>query len=632
MRTWVRHGSAAAALTLLAGFALVLSEWLFFVTKPSFLLSADGAEHLRILAVIPWAVAVPLAVVCLAVSLLVTPFSARLARHLAVLGAALLAAVLLMLMADNFSYTLFGIRSFDLSGAGRHAYLLLWLALLAWFDHRMAGWLVKRPFRRFALGAAAALALAAVVAASTVRPAAGGQDSGSAGNRPVFLPNMIIFSADGLDLRHLSAFGYKRTTSPFLESILHRGLVFENFFTNSATTTGSTGALLTGRLPTTTRVNFRPDVFRDEDAYRHLPGILRTLGYYNAEISVRYYNDADDLNLRRAFHWANDRSLDSPLPIDLPLNLLRAWNFELYFLQQTGDRVLNRLRHIGGVGPYADPYQEVTQTRIEGRDSGRLAQLRDLVQAAPEPFFINTHFMVTHGPRFPVYTRRYSANKEEKRKWMTDFYDDALLDVDTYLNFLFDFLQARGQLERTLIVYTTDHGERSKTTSSEKRLPLVFFFPGGEPSGRSSFKAQRIDIAPTLLDYLGVGVPEWMEGDSLLGEGISPTRPIFGTGTPPATRVGKFFEIADVEPPFYTLDKVYLIECQHYSRLHLKSGYWHTQKIQGHTNPCEKEDLLTDLEAKEALLRHLIERGYPAAALEKAAARDPAVPLPRQAE
>jgi hypothetical protein len=439
------------------------------------------------------------------------------------------------------------------------------------------------------------------------------------------LPNIIIFSADGLDARRLSAFGYQRKTSPFLERILDRGLVFENSFSNSHTSTGSIGALLTGRLPTTTRVNFRPDLFREEDAYRHLPGILRTLGYFNAEITVRYYLDADDFNLRQAFHWANRRELESPVPINLPPGLLKAWNFELYFLRQVSDRVFNRLQYIALAKHYTDPYREVMQTGGEGHDSGRLAQLRYIIGRAEEPFFINTHFMVTHGSTFPVYTRHFSASQEQKEGWMTDFYDDALLDVDLYLNFLFDFLASRGQLDRTLIVYTTDHGERGSPDSSAQRQPLVFFLPGGQPAGRRSFNAQRIDIAPTLLDYLGVTVPDWMEGDSLLQGELERTRPIIGTETPPGSNVGRFFEIPDVKPPFYTLNKLYLIQCQRYWRLNLIDGGFRSLAITDHTDPCSEEILFGDEAAKRFLLDHLVGRGYPPDALREAASAPPQV-------
>jgi arylsulfatase A-like enzyme len=626
-KNWLHLAAAATAVAILCGFCLVLSEWLFFVTKPSFLLSADIPQHLRILSVTPWIIASPIIAVCLAGSLLVQFFSGRASRYLLALAGAALLTVLLTLMLDNFTYTLFRLRSFDLSGLGRYLYLIGCLLALVYIGTKVSRALENRRFRRVVVVMSLILAITTGIAVLSSKLGAAPEESGSARQQPQDLPNIILFSADGLDVRRLSAFGYERTTSPFLKKILDRGLVFENSFSNSHTSTGSIGALLTGRLPTTTRVNFRPDLFRDEDAYRHLPSILRSIGYYNAEITVRYYLDADDFNLREAFHWANGRLLEKSVPINLPPAVLKAWNFELYFLRRVTERVTDRVQYVLLSKQYSDPYREVMETGSARYDAGRLQQLREVIEKAQEPFFINTHFMVTHGSKFPVYTRKFSANQEQSEEWMTDFYDDALLDVDLYLNFLFDLLRTRGQLDRTLIVYTTDHGERGSPYSSAQRLPLIFFFPNAMPAGRKSFNAQRIDIAPTLLDYLGLTIPSWMEGDSLLAEDLPLNRPIVGTKTPPGTNVGRFFEIPNVVPPFYTLDKVYLIQCQRYWHLNLVDGQFHKLDITDHTDPCEDAALFADSEARQYLLDHLIERHYAPDALKNAATASSAVSI-----
>jgi hypothetical protein len=119
-----------------------------------------------------------------------------------------------------------------------------------------------------------------------------------------------------------------------------------------------------------------------------------------------------------------------------------------------------------------------------------------------------------------------------------------------------------------------------------------------------------------------------MEGDSLLNEQISPTRPILGTGTGAGKQVGQFFEISNVKPPLYTLQKVYMIQCQRYWLLNLRSGRWDSQEVKGHTRPCNRKDLFNAVEAKQYMIEHLIDRNYPASALEKAAKRKPTVQLP----
>ncbi len=624
-----RFGIAVRAATLIvvAAGGLVFFEWLFQVTKPSFLTAVGATEHGRILAVAPW----PFAIAALLPSLLAAMICAFLPRRVfagaTVLGAAALTALLALLLADNFLYTLFRFGVFDLAGAGRLLGLIALGTLFGFAVVRLSGRVYRTGIPPATGWIAASLALAGLVAVLARSAPESPTTLSAAPATPVVRPNIVIFSADGLDVRRMSAFGYSRPTTPFLARILDRGLVFENAFTNSSTTTGSIGALLTGRLPTTTRVNFRPDLFRDEDSYRHLPGLLRTLGYHSADISVRYYADAADLNLRRAFHWANGRSLETWAPVEVPTDLLKRWNFEIYFISQLGGRILERLLHLAGIQEYVPPYREVTHDTRKRYDSERLTQLAEFLEKATEPFFINTHFMVAHGSEFPVYHRRFSAGQEQDRQWMVDFYDDAVLDVDTYLNFLFDYLTESGQLARTLIVVTSDHGERSRSDGTEQRLPLIFFFPGDTPAGRRAMNAQRIDIAPTLLDYLGLSVPDWMEGTSLLGPPPSPLRPIVATRTPAGEQRGEFFEIPHVKPPLYTLAGVSLVQCQRWWGLDLISGRWTGVTVDGHTRPCEENSLFDAAAAKKYLIDHLLERGYPPSALETAAGTEPPVRL-----
>ena len=66
--------------------------------------------------------------------------------------------------------------------------------------------------------------------------------------KPELIPNILILSADGLEASHMSAYGYSRKTTPFIENLLKESVIFENHFTNSSRTTGSVGSLFSGKL------------------------------------------------------------------------------------------------------------------------------------------------------------------------------------------------------------------------------------------------------------------------------------------------------------------------------------------------------------------------------------------------
>jgi arylsulfatase A-like enzyme len=104
---------------------------------------------------------------------------------------------------------------------------------------------------------------------------------------------------------------------------------------------------------------------------------------------------------------------------------------------------------------------------------------------------------------------------------MTDFYDDAILSFDLQVRRIFRELIRRELLDNTVVVICTDHG---MNWSVNGRIPLLCVFPGGKHSGRIKVNVQNLDIAPTLLDYLGLEPPEWMSGVSLLSSEKNPSR------------------------------------------------------------------------------------------------------------
>ena len=79
-------------------------------------------------------------------------------------------------------------------------------------------------------------------------------------------------------------------------------------------------------------------------------------------------------------------------------------------------------------------------------------------------------------------------------------------------------------LPDALIIYTSDHGDmlgnhrlQMKNAAAYKEIaniPLII--KGGEKGKIVDFPASHIDLAPTILDYMGVPVPECMEGKSML--------------------------------------------------------------------------------------------------------------------
>lgn len=111
------------------------------------------------------------------------------------------------------------------------------------------------------------------------------------------------------------------------------------------------------------------------------------------------------------------------------------------------------------------------------------------------------------------------------QRYMRD-YAKVVHELDVQVGRVLDFLQDKGLLDNTLVVYTSDqgfymgeHGWFDKRFMYEESLstPLVMRLPKGlERRGTIDEMVQNIDYAPTFLDLAGVPVPEDIQGVSLL--------------------------------------------------------------------------------------------------------------------
>ena len=152
-----------------------------------------------------------------------------------------------------------------------------------------------------------------------------------------------------------------------------------------------------------------------------------------------------------------------------------------------------------------------------------IERLRNL---GSDKFFIWTHFFSPHGPYEPPpeYDNPYDGYYGE-----VHFADDQVGRV-------LDAVRRLGRAHDTLMVITADHGEsfwehNNNTHGKElydhaMRVPLLICLPDGGTRDIET-PVGLIDIAPTLLDFVGIDIPPSMQGFSLRGlmEGTQASRP-----------------------------------------------------------------------------------------------------------
>ena len=166
------------------------------------------------------------------------------------------------------------------------------------------------------------------------------------------------------------------------------------------------------------------------------------------------------------------------------------------------------------------------------RDVSTAKQITDLalggIRVAKEPFFIWAHYFEPH---FAYLRHEPWSEFGDTAKGR---YDQEIAFTDRQIGRLLAQLRETGLMERTIVVFTSDHGEEFAEHGGEYhytlydeivRVPLVISAPGLAP-GIRNVPAQQVDLLPTLLALLDIEGPNELPGVDLLGP-VDADRAIF---------------------------------------------------------------------------------------------------------
>ncbi|MEU6236777.1 sulfatase-like hydrolase/transferase [Kitasatospora sp. NPDC047058] len=104
----------------------------------------------------------------------------------------------------------------------------------------------------------------------------------------------------------------------------------------------------------------------------------------------------------------------------------------------------------------------------------------------------------------------------DDRHWYDglNFYLNAIRDVDRSIELVLDALEASGQADRTVVVFTSDHGEMAGSHGLRQKaglvydenlhVPFILSHPDHPRGTRNQALASAVDLAPTLLEFAGV--------------------------------------------------------------------------------------------------------------------------------
>jgi arylsulfatase A-like enzyme len=306
---------------------------------------------------------------------------------------------------------------------------------------------------------------------------------------------ILLLSIDTLRADRLGCYGHSRDTSPFLDELAARGVLFEQLIAQYPSTMTSHMSIFTGLYPREHAV-FAP-AGQLAESIPTLPELLQRAGYRTAG-----FTEAGQMRGKHGF----------------------ARGFDVF-----DDRIEGR-------------FGDFEQTLGRGLDFLRALE-------PGEPFFLFLHTYAVHTPYDPpapydalywsgdpppifpptgrnfltVNTRKLSL-EPAAIEYFKALYDGSIRHADDLLRGFFADLEELGLADDLTVVVTSDHGEEflehgqlahAQVYRETVHVPLIVVHPELSATRRVPHLVESVDLAPTVLELAGVEPPP-MSGHSLV--------------------------------------------------------------------------------------------------------------------
>jgi arylsulfatase A-like enzyme len=334
--------------------------------------------------------------------------------------------------------------------------------------------------------------------------------------------HVLVVLFDTLRADSLGAYGNEQAKTPFIDRLAASGVTFMNTASTASWTKPAIASLWTGLHPTSHGVEGPESSL--PAAVPYLPDVLRGAGYRTLSVSGNPYYSATfgfDRGFDEMIHYylERDRVLEQLTSPEAQADAVWERFLEPALEHGDGKPVFAVLHEIDPHFPYQPPapYDELF-------DSGHPADLESWNTLPEEQLLLMLQAASQYGRWL----------KDEDVRALRGRYDGEVSAMDAYLGRLIAHLDRAGLRERTLLVFISDHGEQffehggwghgASAYEEELRIPFILSLPGTLPEGRRlETPVSIVDVAPTVLEILGIPQPHGQHGRSLLSEMHAPS-------------------------------------------------------------------------------------------------------------
>jgi hypothetical protein len=360
-------------------------------------------------------------------------------------------------------------------------------------------------------------------------------------NRSNNQPNILIISADALRPDHMSFNGYKKKTTPNIDTFSREALQIRGTFTTLPRTFPAWVSILTSRYPITHGIKHMFPRTRDRNIkFDSAVNYLNENGYKTTVIS----DFAGDIFPRIDMGFKKIIAPEMNTIILIKQMLLEKQTFLLPFItNKLGLLVFPEIRDFAKISFPS----ELTEETINEIDTSR-----------GDPFFIITFYSITHFPfasPYPYYKKFTKPDYKGQHKYFKDrilqldnsknvstqevsrtdkeqvnaLYDGCLNLFDNEFGKIVKHLKNKNLLDNTIVIITSDHGENLYEKefgmghgehlkgNYSLEVPLIIYYSKLDNKGITiQTTSSSIDIMPTVFDIARKKIPDYFDGISIL--------------------------------------------------------------------------------------------------------------------
>lgn len=387
-------------------------------------------------------------------------------------------------------------------------------------------------------------------------------------------PNILWFCSDRQRFDTIRCMNNQYINTPNLDRLIERGVGFERAYTQTPVCTPSRATFLTGQYPATHHIHRNGNDYVPEGT-KLVTKIFQEAGYdcglvgklHLSGSQGRFEQRTDDGY--RYFKWSHHPTPDLPEHHDYadwlkqekhvdPVELYEPYKGILYgpglpaeysqttwctemamrFISEDRDGPwMLSMNPFDPHPPYDPPKEfldrynpvEIPYPLFREHDIERQKEFAHVDQQTMEavnPYEAEKQISSEWGEKYDAYPGRVPPKHYDARKLKACYYA-SIEFLDYQLGRLLTFLEERGELDNTIIVFHSDHGEllgdhgllglACRFFDSLVRVPLIISWPALFQSGvQSKAMVELVDLAPTLLEAAGLEVPATIQGKSLV--------------------------------------------------------------------------------------------------------------------